>query len=252
MNAVRKTGALPECYRYSPGLRRGITGDNRALPGSDAGIDTVSAGGVTVYRGSAGTLPAFIGALLATTGAMPGRCRLSPGHYRRQPGLDRSQSGSVFTEEDITYTPPMYSDKHPTVEPFDITENGIRKLLLYLNPITEQGPDGQSPSSTPRLEARFGPSNIHEGRQLLQSISLASVCCKTMEHVIHSQVMKHLNTMVSSLTVRMVSGKDVPAKAARSGISQSCHIRQERLRDDNQRMPNDRLPGIAIPANLAY
>ncbi|KAH3819096.1 hypothetical protein DPMN_120828 [Dreissena polymorpha] len=108
----KKTGALPECYRHSPGLRRDITGDDRgetrgvavALPWSDAGIDTVSAGGVTVYRGSAGTLPAFTGALPATTGAMPGRCRLSPGHYRRQPGLCRgliginsSQSGQPGT-----------------------------------------------------------------------------------------------------------------------------------------------------------
>ncbi|KAH3843195.1 hypothetical protein DPMN_116706 [Dreissena polymorpha] len=77
VNAVRvpKTGALPERHRHSPGLRRGITGDDRALPGSDAGIDTVSAGGVTVYRGSAGTLPAFTGA--------------QPEHYRRHPGLCR-------------------------------------------------------------------------------------------------------------------------------------------------------------------
>ncbi|KAH3700051.1 hypothetical protein DPMN_075017 [Dreissena polymorpha] len=86
VNAVRKTGALPERHRHSPGLRRGITSDDRALPGSDDGIDKVSAGGVTVYRGSAGfhrgttgdnrgyagTLPAFTGALPATTGALTG------------------------------------------------------------------------------------------------------------------------------------------------------------------------------------
>ncbi|KAH3823767.1 hypothetical protein DPMN_125589 [Dreissena polymorpha] len=87
----KKTGALPECHRHSPGLRRGITGDDRgvavALPGSDAGIDTVSAGGVTVYRGSAGTLPAFTGLLPATTGSMPGRCRLSPGTTGDNRGL---------------------------------------------------------------------------------------------------------------------------------------------------------------------
>ncbi|KAH3709763.1 hypothetical protein DPMN_069227 [Dreissena polymorpha] len=75
MKAVRvpKTGALSECHRHSPGLRRSITGDDRA--DADAGIDTVSAGGVTVYR------------------ALPGRCRLSPGHYRRQPGLCRDAAG---------------------------------------------------------------------------------------------------------------------------------------------------------------
>ncbi|KAH3792417.1 hypothetical protein DPMN_145913 [Dreissena polymorpha] len=60
----KKTGALPERYRHSPGLRRGITGDDRALPGSDAGIDAVIR--------FTGALPAFIGA--------------QPGHYRGSAG----------------------------------------------------------------------------------------------------------------------------------------------------------------------
>ncbi|KAH3835828.1 hypothetical protein DPMN_109194 [Dreissena polymorpha] len=107
MNAVRvpKTGALPECHRHSPGLLRGITGDDRALPGSDTGIDTVSSGGVRVYRDSAGTLPAFTGALPATTVSMPGRCRLSPGHYRRQPGLDRDKPVTVLKMSTLRIIP---------------------------------------------------------------------------------------------------------------------------------------------------
>ncbi|KAH3755277.1 hypothetical protein DPMN_189968, partial [Dreissena polymorpha] len=30
----KKTGALPECHRHSPGLRRGITGDDRGETGA--------------------------------------------------------------------------------------------------------------------------------------------------------------------------------------------------------------------------
>ncbi|KAH3830550.1 hypothetical protein DPMN_103795 [Dreissena polymorpha] len=88
-NAVRvlKTGASPEHHQHSPGLRWGITSEDRALPGSDVGMDTVSANGVTVYRGSASFYCGSTGALPTTTGAMPGRCLFSPGHYRRQPGL---------------------------------------------------------------------------------------------------------------------------------------------------------------------
>ncbi|KAH3735923.1 hypothetical protein DPMN_042484 [Dreissena polymorpha] len=83
VNAVRKTGALPERHWYSPGLRRGITDDDQALSGSDAGKDTgrcrlspgLSRGTTGDNRGYAGTLP------------------VSPGHYRRQPGLCRGFTG---------------------------------------------------------------------------------------------------------------------------------------------------------------
>ncbi|KAH3736369.1 hypothetical protein DPMN_042932 [Dreissena polymorpha] len=83
VNAVRKTGALPERHRYSPGLRRGITDDDQALSGSDAGKDTgrcrlspgLSRGTTGDNRGYAGTLP------------------VSPGHYRRQPRLCRGFTG---------------------------------------------------------------------------------------------------------------------------------------------------------------
>ncbi|KAH3821597.1 hypothetical protein DPMN_123361 [Dreissena polymorpha] len=61
-----KTCALPERHWHSPGLRRGITGDDRALP--------VPAG-------------------LWYTGALPAFTDAQPGHYRRQPGLCRDAAG---------------------------------------------------------------------------------------------------------------------------------------------------------------
>ncbi|KAH3827342.1 hypothetical protein DPMN_129275 [Dreissena polymorpha] len=90
-NAVRvlKTSARPERHRHSPGLRRGITGDDRGENRGVAcrrryGIPGLCPEAAGFHRGSTGALP-------ATTEAMPGRCRLSPGHYRRQPGLDRDK-----------------------------------------------------------------------------------------------------------------------------------------------------------------
>ncbi|KAH3834304.1 hypothetical protein DPMN_107625 [Dreissena polymorpha] len=89
----KKTGALPERHRHSPGLRRGFTGDDRgkigALPLGECrrcygipGLCRLSPGlnrGTTGdNRGYAGTLPAFTGALPATTGALPALHRDKP------------------------------------------------------------------------------------------------------------------------------------------------------------------------------
>ncbi|KAH3819089.1 hypothetical protein DPMN_120820 [Dreissena polymorpha] len=104
VNAVRvpKTGALPERHRHSPGLRRGITGNDRVETGA------LPAGGVTVRcrlspglnrgttgnkRGYAGTLPPFTGALPATTGTLPGLHRDKPYPVRVDRAVDRLQPG---------------------------------------------------------------------------------------------------------------------------------------------------------------
>ncbi|KAH3882846.1 hypothetical protein DPMN_006791 [Dreissena polymorpha] len=106
---VPKTGALPQRHRHSPGLRRGITGDDRGKIGS------LPACGVTVYRESAGSHRDSTGALPATTGGMPGRCRLSPGHYRRQPGLCRGFTGINRSQFGLTGTLPGFFCGHVVV-----------------------------------------------------------------------------------------------------------------------------------------
>ncbi|KAH3839106.1 hypothetical protein DPMN_112529 [Dreissena polymorpha] len=95
MNAARvpETGALRKCHRHSPGLRRGITGDDRgetgALPHGECwrcyGIPGLCRDAVGFRRGTTGdnggytgTLPAFTGALPTTTGALPGLDRDKP------------------------------------------------------------------------------------------------------------------------------------------------------------------------------
>ncbi|KAH3843196.1 hypothetical protein DPMN_116707 [Dreissena polymorpha] len=89
VNAVRvpQTGALPERHRHSPGLRRGITGDDRGetgvlphgecrrcygIPGRCRLSPGLNQGTTGDNRGYAGTLLAFTGALSSITGASPG------------------------------------------------------------------------------------------------------------------------------------------------------------------------------------
>lgn len=54
-----------------------------------------------------------------------------------------------------------------------------------------------------KIGKRTDPANY-------RPISLTSVCCKTMEHIIHSQAMKHLDNTTSLQTNSMASGKEDP------------------------------------------
>ncbi|KAH3741122.1 hypothetical protein DPMN_047841 [Dreissena polymorpha] len=54
----KKTGALPERHRHSPGLRRGITGDDQGSTGAADGV-TLSPG---LNRGTTGDNRGYVGA----------------------------------------------------------------------------------------------------------------------------------------------------------------------------------------------
>ena len=49
------------------------------------------------------------------------------------------------------------SIKHQTMKPFNITTNGIRKLLKNLNPYKAQGPDNLSPRILKELADEISP-----------------------------------------------------------------------------------------------
>lgn len=136
--------------------------------------------------------------------------------------LLNNQFCSVFTEEASSNMPTMDSEPSPSMHQFSINEEGVVKLLRDLNPHKATGPDsiptrflkdysemiapsltlifqaslqqGCAPSDwksanvTPLFKKgdRSSPSNY-------RPISLTSVCSKIMEHIIHSQVMKHLD-----------------------------------------------------------
>ena len=131
------------------------------------------------------------------------------------------QFSSVFTQEDTSYTPSMNTTPYPTMGPFRVTEQGVKKLLLNLDPHKAQGPDNVptrllkefADELTPALTLVFQAS-LQQGKvpddwkaalvtpvfkkgdrtvpANYRPISLTSVCCKLLEHIIHSQVMDHL------------------------------------------------------------
>ncbi|MCG8034813.1 MAG: hypothetical protein JAZ03_21935, partial [Candidatus Thiodiazotropha taylori] len=132
------------------------------------------------------------------------------------------QFSSVFTQEDTSRTPSMDTDPYPTMGSFNVEPQGVKKLLLNLDPHKAQGPDNIptrllkdfATEITPALTLIFQAS-IEEGKvpddwktalvtpvfkkgdrtapANYRPISLTSVCCKLLEHIIHSQVMHHLD-----------------------------------------------------------
>ena len=130
---------------------------------------------------------------------------------------------SVFTKENRTHVPDKGdSTKYPTMANFTVTIPGVEKLLADLNPSKAAGPDslpgrvlrllapqiapvltfifnqsiqtGSLPSDwkTANVTPIFKKGDRAESKNY-RPVSLTSICCKVLEHVIHSQVMKHLD-----------------------------------------------------------
>ena len=119
--------------------------------------------------------------------------------------------------------PPNLRQKYQTMPAFDISTNGILKLLGTLKPHKASGPDRIRPlvlkemreSVAPILQMIFTKS-IHSGEVPLdwktanvvpiykkgpkhlpvnyRPVSLTSICSKIMEHILASQITRHLNT----------------------------------------------------------
>ena len=106
----------------------------------------------------------------------------------------------------------------PDLEQIQIQPNGIKSFFSALNPHKATGPDNISgrflKELTPALTLIFQAS-LHQGQEPTiwkdafitplfkkgdrskpsnyRPISLTPICCKIMEHIIHSTVMKHLD-----------------------------------------------------------
>ena len=141
---------------------------------------------------------------------------------KAQANILNSQFGSVFTEEDSSALPDLDPSPYPDISELEINCDGVYKLLRQLNPNKAQGPDN--------ISARFlkdysefickpftlvFQASLQQGiipddwRNALVSplfkkgdrsapsnyrpISLTSICCKVLEHIIHSHAMKHLS-----------------------------------------------------------
>ena len=129
---------------------------------------------------------------------------------------------TTFTEEEFDGSNRMdpRAKVQSKMKPFNITVNGILKLLKQLNPYKAPGPDNLSPRILKELATEVAPllqlifqkslltGNIPDDwrtanvspvykkgpktkAENYRPISLTSICCKIMEHIIASNIMNH-------------------------------------------------------------
>ena len=131
-------------------------------------------------------------------------------------------SSEKISKEDFCkhYPMPTTDDQFPVIDNIEITLNGVIKLLRALNPTKSPGPDNLGPRVLKELALEIGPLLLLIYKKSLQTseipedwrkanvtpvfkkgqryqaenyrpISLTSVCCKTMEHIVTSTIMNH-------------------------------------------------------------
>ena len=130
---------------------------------------------------------------------------------------------SVFTAEpDNMALPTILPSQFPTMQNIEISVNGVEKLLKKIEPGKATGPDNiqaillkeTAPEISPILTHIFNqslqsgvlPSDWKEAHivpvfkkgdktkaENYRSISLTSIACKTLEHIVVSSIMKHLD-----------------------------------------------------------
>ena len=130
--------------------------------------------------------------------------------------------GSVFTKDDTNNIPVMQSNPFPTMFDYEISAPGVLKLLKELNPHKASGPDKiptyilrECAEEIAPILTRIFNQSIEEGtvpqdwlsanvcpvykkgkRSLpinYRPISLTSVACKTLEHIIAHNIMRHID-----------------------------------------------------------
>ncbi|KAI8510225.1 DTW domain-containing protein 2 [Branchiostoma belcheri] len=134
-----------------------------------------------------------------------------------------SQFKSVFTEEDTTDMPSLGQPCTPPMEHIVVSTDGVEKMLQGLNPSKASGPDQIPPwflkltaseiapvltnifqhsLNTAEIPKDWRDANIcaifKKGDRAVPSnyrpVSLTCISCKLLEHIIYSQIMKHLES----------------------------------------------------------
>ena len=132
------------------------------------------------------------------------------------------QFKSVFTKQDhLEETPKLNEPRYPKIDDLHISIQGVEKLLHNLDPNKASGPDN-IPNKILKLCAKeLAPAITHIFNQSLNTgilpvdwknanispifkkgnkhdpsnyrpVSLTSVCCKTLEHIICRHILSHL------------------------------------------------------------
>ena len=137
---------------------------------------------------------------------------------------------SVFTVEDLSYIPDKGTSPYPAIPEIDITLQGVTNLLSSCDPHKSPGPDNLTHTNMvlityiaflKQVSVEIAPMLTHLFQQSLRDnsipavwkqayvtpiykkgnrsdpknyrpVSLTSLICKTMEHILVSQIMKHL------------------------------------------------------------
>ena len=130
---------------------------------------------------------------------------------------------SVFTTEDLSSVPALPESTYPPLPEISITEHGVFTLLSQIDPHKACRPDNIPAKILHELAQELTPMITHLFKQSLDTselptewksvyvtpvfkkdkrsdpsnyrpISLTSILCKTFEHILVSQIMKHLET----------------------------------------------------------
>nr|XP_054765722.1 uncharacterized protein LOC129272629 [Lytechinus pictus] len=156
--------------------------------------------------------------------------------------LLNKQFSSVFNgNEDITSIPQKGPSPYKSMEPIDVSPAGVYKLLHDLNPHKASGPDMIPARLLKELALELTPIFVHfyqaslnqgtipedwkkgnivpvfkKGDRSLpenyRPVSLTSIVCKTLEHIVCSSIMKHLTCIIHYLMPNMASGKGDPVQ----------------------------------------
>ncbi|MEW8547322.1 MAG: reverse transcriptase domain-containing protein, partial [Candidatus Thiodiazotropha sp.] len=133
-----------------------------------------------------------------------------------------TQFTSVFTNEDTSNVPKLNSTDHPSVKSIVVNRKGVLKLLNDINPYKATGPDaipgrllkslseevadilclifqasldqGKIPKAWKKayISPIFKKGDRHKPSNY-RPVSLTSICCKILEHIVHSHVISHLD-----------------------------------------------------------
>ena len=141
---------------------------------------------------------------------------------RMKANILNNQFSGVFTTEDTSFIPHIEGTPSPDMHHFSVTVQGVKKLLLDLDTHKAAGPDNiptrylkdcadeLAPAITLIYQASLQQGEVpsdwreaivtpifkkgdHSNPANYRPISLTSVCCKMLEHIIHSQIMGHLD-----------------------------------------------------------
>ena len=144
-------------------------------------------------------------------------------HSSQKADLLNRQYQSQFTKERLTDLPQEQESQFPSMPDITVYNEGVVKLLQQLSPFKAAGPDGITPYVLKTAAEEIAPAltiifqkSLDTGTVPLdwlcanitpifkkgdrtspanyRSVNLTSVCSKILEHILHTNIMRHLDS----------------------------------------------------------